>query len=477
MRDKAFLILADGSVFEGKAIGARGKTIGETVFTTGMTGYIETLTDPSYFGQIITQTFPLIGNYGLIPEDFESKKIWASGYIVREICEKPSNFRCGGDLDSFLKKQGIVGICGIDTRKLTKKLREAGVMNGMIVSGKEITDMPTETAVKTTEETVMPNLIRHLEEIRAYKIENAVKSVQQRENSVSEDFKVVSDGVAGKTCEAGFERVSAKAVPEPQSPLGEGVGGNGEAIVAEGETSPNKVSSSDSRLSVCLLDFGAKANIARELEKRGCRVTILPYDTKAERLIALAPDGIMLSNGPGDPAENTAVIEEIRKLCEWNKEIVGSSPTMTGKVAATMTGSSSPTMTGKTSAAVTGKAIPIFGICLGHQMLALARGAKTSKLKYGHRGGNHPCKDMESGRIYITSQNHGYAVETASLPESARLSFVNANDETCEGITYTDIPAFSVQFHPEACGGPHDTNFLFDRFVEMMKKEKENALK
>ena len=207
-----------------------------------------------------------------------------------------------------------------------------------------------------------------------------------------------------------------------------------------GETSPNKVSSSDSRFSVCLLDFGAKANIGRELEKRGCRVTILPYDTKAERLIALAPDGIMLSNGPGDPAENTAVIEEIRKLCEYGK-------------------------------------IPIFGICLGHQMLALARGAQTSKLKYGHRGGHHPCKDLESGRIYITSQNHGYAVETASLPESARLSFVNANDETCEGITYTDIPAFSVQFHPEACGGPHDTNFLFDRFVEMMKKEKENATK
>ena len=408
MSDKAFLILADGSVFEGKAIGARGKTIGETVFTTGMTGYIETLTDPSYFGQIITQTFPLIGNYGLIPEDFESKKIWASGYIVREICEKPSNFRCSGDLDSFLKKQGIVGICGIDTRKLTKKLREAGVMNGMIVSGTETADMPAETSVKTTEKNVMPNLIRHLEEIRAYKIENAVKSVQQRENSVSGDFK-------------------------GRSPLGEGAGGNGEAIAAEGETSPNKVSSSDSRFSVCLLDFGAKANIARELEKRGCRVTVLPYDTKAERLIALAPDGIMLSNGPGDPAENTAVIEEIRKLCEYGK-------------------------------------IPIFGICLGHQMLALARGAKTSKLKYGHRGGNHPCKDMESGRIYITSQNHGYAVETASLPDYAALSFVNANDETCEGITYTDIPAFSVQFHPEACGGPHDTNFLFDRFVDMMKK-------
>ncbi|MBQ9281669.1 MAG: glutamine-hydrolyzing carbamoyl-phosphate synthase small subunit [Treponema sp.] len=407
--EKAYLILADGTVFEGKAMGARGQTIGETVFTTGMTGYIETLTDPSYFGQIVTQTFPLIGNYGVINEDFESKKSYVKGYVVREICDKPSNFRCQGDLDSFLKEQNIVGICGIDTRKLTKKLREAGVMNGMILSGVE---SPEET-VMPTEETVMPNLIRYLTEIRAYKITNAVKSVQQRETSVSGDFK-------------------------GRSPLGEGAGGNGEAIAAEGETSPNKVSSSDSRLSVCLFDFGAKANIQRELEKRGCRVTVLPYDTKAEDVIALAPDGIMLSNGPGDPAENVGVIVEIRKLCEYGK-------------------------------------IPIFGICLGHQMLALARGAKTSKLKYGHRGGNHPVKDLETNRVYISSQNHGYAVENDSLPTYARLRFVNSNDGTCEGIEYTDIPAFSVQFHPEACGGPHDTNYLFDLFLEMM--ENKNATK
>ncbi len=376
---RAYLILADGSLFEGSAIGAEGKAIGETVFTTGMTGYMETLTDPSYFGQIVTQTFPLIGNYGVESADWESRKSFVRGYIVRELCDEPSNFRSEGDLNAFLKAQGIVGICGIDTRALTKRLRESGVMNGMILSGIE-------------NETV--HIENYLSEIRAYKIEDAVKSVQQVES------------------------------------------GSGTAF--------NETRSQD-MLSVCLLDFGAKANIQRELEKRGCKVTVLPYDTKAEEVIALAPDGIMLSNGPGDPAENVGVIEEIRKLCEWNKELVGARATMAEK------------------------AIPIFGICLGHQMLALARGAKTTKLKYGHRGGNHPCKDLESGRVYITSQNHGYAVEADSLPSFATMNFINANDGTCEGITYSDIPAFSLQFHPEACGGPHDTNFLFDRFVDMMK--------
>ena len=357
---KAFLILADGTVFEGTSIGKEGTAIGETVFTTGITGYIETLTDPSYFGQIVTQTFPLIGNYGVISEDFESKKSWVRGYIVRELCDEPSNFRCSGRLDDFLKAQGIIGICGIDTRALTKKLREAGVMNGMIVSSDK----------------TYPNVDMVLKKIKSYQITDAVKNVQ--------DSNVIS------------------------------------------------MSDNDTGYHVVLFDFGAKANIQRELEKRGCKVTVVPYDTKAEKVISLTPDGIMLSNGPGDPAENVGVIAEIRKLCGNGK-------------------------------------IPIFGICLGHQMLALARGAKTSKLKYGHRGGNHPVKDLETGRVYITSQNHGYAVESASLPSFASQSFVNVNDDTCEGITYTDIPAFSVQFHPEACGGPHDTNFLFDRFMKMME--------
>ena len=203
---------------------------------------------------------------------------------------------------------------------------------------------------------------------------------------------------------------------------------------------------------IVLFDFGAKLNIQRELEKRGCKVTVVPYNTTAEEVFKMQPDGIMLSNGPGDPAENISVIEEIRKLCEYNKQVVSIRPS-----------AYSTTADGSTT-----RVIPIFGICLGHQMLALARGCKTSKLKYGHRGGNHPCKDTETGRVYITSQNHGYAVENTSLPPYAKMSFFNVNDGTVEGITYTDIPAFSVQFHPEACGGPHDTNFLFDRFLKMI---------
>ena len=371
--EKAFLILADGTVYEGRAIGATGSTLGETVFTTGMTGYLETLTDPSYYGQIVTQTFPLIGNYGVINEDFESKQSWVRGYIVRELCELPSNFRCQDNLNTFLKTQGIIGICGIDTRALTKRLRESGVMNGMILSGKEV-------------EKLEKDKTGLLQKIRDYKIEHAVEKVSKKEG---DPFLRHSSGQAG----------------------------SGTADI----------------FNVILWDFGAKANIQRELEKRGCKVTVVPYNTTAEEILKMQPDGIMLSNGPGDPAENVEIITEIKKICE--------------------TGT-----------------LPVFGICLGHQMLALARGCKTSKLKYGHRGGNHPCKDTQTGRVYITSQNHGYAVESTSLPEYAKMSFVNVNDETVEGITYTDIPAFSVQFHPEACGGPHDTNFLFDRFLKMMEE-------
>lgn len=372
----AFLILADGTVFEGKSVGAKGTVIGETVFTTGMTGYLETLTDPSYYGQIVTQTFPLIGNYGVIPEDFESKKSHIRGYIVRELCEKPSNFRCKGDLDGFLKDQDIIGLCGIDTRRLTKILREAGVMNGMITSD--------DVCPKVDDEL--------LNKIKSYKIVDAVKSVQN--SMIDEPLKNAVEPVKTFYYTKDF------------------ADGKGKKVV--------------------LFDFGAKANIERELERRGCEVKVVPYNTTAEEIIRMAPNGVMLSNGPGDPAENTGIIEEIKKLCEYKK-------------------------------------IPIFGICLGHQMLALANGAKTSKLKYGHRGANQPVKDLATGRVYITSQNHGYAVENDSLPANAVLSFVNTNDGTCEGVSYKDIPAFSVQFHPEACGGPHDTNFLFDRFINMMR--------
>ena len=397
---KAFLVLADGTVFEGQSIGAKGSSIGETVFTTGMTGYLETLTDPSYFGQIVTQTFPLIGNYGIIPEDYESKKSWVRGYIVRELCDLPSNFRCSGDLDSFLKNQNIIGICGIDTRALTKKLREAGVMNGMIMSSEKCPDVTDEL----------------LSKIKAYRVEKSVETVSCSELGIRNAELGIDDG---------FIKYNSIAKTWP-------------------ETNHN-IFHSDKKIKIVLWDFGAKHNIQRELEKRGAEVIVVPYSYTAEDILKLNPDGIMLSNGPGDPSDNVGIIREINKLCEYNLRLSGEA---------------------------TGKSLPIFGICLGHQMLALARGAKTSKLKYGHRGGNHPVKDMETGRVYISSQNHGYAVENNTLPSYAKLAFTNSNDGTCEGVTYTDIPAFSVQFHPEACGGPHDTNYLFDKFVNMIDVRK-----
>ena len=359
MSRAAYLVLENGTVFEGKAFGAEKETTGELVFTTAMTGYLETLTDPSYFGQVVIQTFPLIGNYGVIPADFESESPELKGYIVREWCQAPSNFRSEGDLDTFLKNSGVPGICGLDTRALTRIVREYGVLNCRIQYTPEVTDA-------------------ELEELRAYRVVNAVEST---------------------------------TISEPQH-----------------------YDAQEPQLRVVLMDFGAKHNIDRELLKRGCDLTVVPASTSAEDILAMEPDGIMLSNGPGDPAENTAVIAEIKKLND--------------------------------------KKIPMFGICLGHQLLALAQGGKTEKLKYGHRGANQPVKELETGRVYITSQNHGYAVVSDSLPENGVVSFTNGNDNTCEGVNYTDMPAFSVQFHPEACGGPLDTAFLFDRFVNMMKENK-----
>lgn len=351
---KAYLILENGTIFEGRSFGAKTEAIGEIVFTTSMTGYLETLTDPSYFGQIVVQTFPLIGNYGVIPSDFESEKPHLKAYIVKNWCQEPSNFRCEGDLDTFLKQNNIPGLYDIDTRALTKIVREYGVMNGKIVQeGGSLS----------------------FTEIKNYAVTEAVKNV---------------------TC-----KKEETFTPE------------------------------NTKRRVVLWDFGAKANICRELVKRGCEVTVVPSYTTAERILELAPDGIMLSNGPGDPSENTEVINELRKITEKN--------------------------------------IPVFGICLGHQLLALSQGAHTSKLHYGHRGANQPAIEKKTGRVYITSQNHGYTVDVETLPENAFLSFVNANDGTCEGIEYKNINAFSVQFHPEACAGPLDTSFLFDKFVGLMK--------
>ena len=361
MKKKVYLTLQNGKVFEGYRFGAEGETVGELVFTTGMTGYLETLTDPSYYGQIVTQTFPLIGNYGVIPEDFESAKPWVSAYVVREVCEKPSNFRSEGTLDAYLKERGIIGVCGVDTRELTRIVRETGVMNAYISS----------TPLSETD--------GRRKETADYRVRNAVRSV---------------------TC------------PEVR------------------EYAP-----ADAKYTVALWDFGCKENIVRELVKRDCRVLRIPSFYTAEQILALSPDGIMLTNGPGDPEENTDIIAELKKLA--------------GKK-------------------------PIFGICLGHQLFALAMGGRTGKMKYGHRGSNQPVKDLRTGRVYISSQNHGYEVLSSAV-KNGKIRFVNANDNTCEGVDYDDINAFTVQFHPEACGGPHDANFLFDRFFSNMEKEKCHA--
>ncbi len=361
MDKKAYLVLENGDVYEGFAFGAEKEIVGELVFTTAMTGYLETITDPSYYGQIVCQTFPLIGNYGVISSDFESKKPALRAYIVREWCQQPSNFRCEGVLDTFLKDSDIPGLYGIDTRLLTKTVREYGVMNAKITYKNPIDGK--------------------CPELKDYKIVNAVKSVTIDEPKV-------------------FKAENAK-------------------------------------YNVVLMDFGAKENICRELLKRNCNVTVVPSFTSAEQIKALNPDGIMLSNGPGDPRENVEVTEQLKILCK--------------------------------------EKIPTFGICLGHQLLAVSQGAKIEKLKYGHRGSNQPATETKTGRVYITSQNHGYAVVASTLPENAQESFVNANDGTCEGVTYTDMPAFTVQFHPEACGGPLDTSFLFDKFINMIQEDKKNA--
>lgn len=357
---KAHLILENGMVFSGCSVGKQGTVIGETVFATGMTGYQETLTDPSYYGQIVTQTFPLVGNYGVNSADGESARCYLTGYVVREWCELPSNFRCEGSLARFLEDNGVVGIYGIDTRALTKVIRESGVMNGAI----------------TTEEQFDKEAL--LERLREFKITDAVKHVSCTEQ---------------------------KEFP------------------AKGEE----------KFHVALFDFGYKFNIRRELQKRGCRVTVVPYSTTAQQIRALAPDGIMLSNGPGDPAENVQVIENLKEIMELD--------------------------------------IPMFGICLGHQLMALANGASTRKLLYGHRGANQPVIDLDHDHTFVTSQNHGYAVVSETVdPSVGYVSHVNANDKSCEGIKYLHHPAFTVQFHPEACGGPQDTSYLFDEFIALMEK-------
>lgn len=353
---RAFLILEDGTVFKGTSIGSTKEVISEIVFNTSMTGYLEVLTDPSYAGQAVVMTYPLIGNYGICSEDMESLKPWPDGYIVRELSRIPSNFRSEDTIQHFLEKHDIPGISGIDTRALTKILREKGTMNGMI----------------TTNEAY--DLAEIKSRIQSYSVTGVVKA-----STCKERYVLPGDGKK-----------------------------------------------------VALLDLGAKKNIAKSLHERGCQVTVYPATAKAEEILSGNPDGIMLSNGPGDPKECVEMIAEIKKLYESD--------------------------------------VPIFAICLGHQLMALATGADTYKLKYGHRGGNHPVKDLETGRVYISSQNHGYVVDTDRLdPNVAVPAFINVNDGTNEGLKYTGKNIFTVQYHPEACPGPQDSSYLFDRFIKMME--------
>lgn len=345
---KAYLILEDGTVFCGEQFGAEKETTGELVFNTGMVGYIETLTDPAYYGQIVVQTFPLFGNYGNISSDAVSDKSWVQGYVVREVCEKPSNFRCEENINEFMKRQGIMGISGVDTRQITKIIREKGVMKAKIT-------------------TVKPE---NIAEIPAFDVTDAVSFVS---------------------------------------------------------TSEKKVYNQGGKYKVALLDLGCRANEAEKFAKYDAEVTMLPYNTPADEIKKY--DALIISDGPGNPEDNKGVIETVAELF--------------GKM-------------------------PIFGISLGHQILALAAGAKTYKLKYGHRGANQPVKRLETGRCYISTQNHGYAVESSSLPSFANISFINVNDNTCAGIDYTEKQAFSVQFYPDVCVYADKSNFLYDRFFDMI---------
>lgn len=345
---KAKLILENGVVFEGKAFGYLKECVGEVVFNTGMTGYQEVLTDPSYYGQIVTMTYPLIGNYGINLEDLESKEPKVRGFIVREKCQYPNNFRCELELETYLAQNKILGLDGIDTRALTKILRNNGTMKGIIVLDNS-------------------NLEDVKDKLEAFSSRDAVSIV-----STNEKYEISGEGK-----------------------------------------------------NVAIIDFGIKQNIIRNFVKRGCNVTVFPYDFKAEEVLDINPDLVFLSNGPGDPEDMGEAVNEIKK-------IVGKKP--------------------------------IVGICLGHQLLALTLGGETKKLKFGHRGCNHPVKDLINNRVHITSQNHGYYV--ATLPENMEITHVSMNDGTVEGMKHKELPIFSVQFHPEACPGPKDSEYIFDEFMK-----------
>jgi len=376
---QAILALADGSVFRGISIGAQGQTVGEVVFNTALTGYQEILTDPSYCRQIVTLTYPHIGSYGVSDEDVEASRVHAAGLVIKDLPLRASNFRAGRTLDQYLRDEGTVAIAGIDTRRLTRLLRTTGAQNGCILA------LPAG-------ETLTP---AH--------VDQAVGQAQAAASMAGLDLaRVVS-------------RSEPEVWTQTEWRLGQGYGT---------QTQP--------RFHVVAYDFGVKHNILRMLAERGCKVTVVPAQTPASAVFDLEPDGVFLSNGPGDP-----------QPCDY-------------AIAAT--------------AQLIDAGIPTFGICLGHQILALASGAKTFKMKFGHHGANHPVKDLDSGRVCITSQNHGFAVEADSLPATLRPTHISLFDGTLQGIARTDKPAFSFQGHPEASPGPHDIAYLFDHFVSLMNK-------
>ncbi len=392
---KAFLILEDGTVFDGISVGDTQEIISEIVFNTSMAGYLEVLTDPSYAGQAVCMTYPLIGNYGVCRDDIESTRPWPDGLIVREVSRVPSNFRCDMTLQEYLVENKVTGIAGIDTRALTQILREKGTMNGCI----------------TTNESYQLDEV--IDKLHQYTTGNVVELVTCREKYMIQGVSTLEENGALSGSSHFDMTAYEKGEKEKKPSLVKELNGKGKKVA--------------------LLDLGAKSNIADSLVRRGCQVTIYPALTTAEEIIKDNPDGIMLSNGPGDPKECVTIIEEIKKLYHTN--------------------------------------IPIFAICLGHQLMALATGCDTYKLKYGHRGGNHPVKDLATNKVYISSQNHGYVVDGTTLDKKvATLAFSNVNDETIEGLSYIGKNIFTVQFHPEACPGPQDSGYLFDRFIKMMEE-------
>lgn len=360
---KAILVLEDGRTFRGESFGAEGETFGEMVFNTSMSGYQEILTDPSYAGQIVCMTYPLIGNYGVNEEDTESRRPWVEGFVVREASRVASNWRSTETLDSYLKRHKIVGIEHIDTRALVRHIRSKGAMRSAI------------STVDLNEKSLVGKILTSPE----MKNRELASSV-----TIEESFEYKPDGAE--------------------------------------------------KFHVVAYDFGVKTNSLREFAKFGCRLTIVPAETSAENILALKPDGIFLSNGPGDPSSMQKVVAEIKKLTEEN--------------------------------------VPMFGICLGHQILGQVFGGETYKLKFGHRGGNQPIMDLTTGKVEIAAHNHGFAVEAASLPETVEVTHVNLNDQTVAGLRHKTLPVFSVQYHPESAPGPHDSEYLFRRFVELMEKEK-----